>query len=673
MSTTAGVAMQLASTHNDGGESQHRGIVITPSGVDGSAGRKCGRIIQMPIGKVVAPDRAQTSADESLFRTSRARVNTRGARKAELERMSDAELAEVERALGIPEPPIPAAGGADMLSAWSPGSMDLSGSALRDVRLLSSADRDDQARSHGETADLIGQLEGYGMVEPATERIGRKERIDLIQQLETYDMVGVEWSCEDPSTNETPCPTGCFATPCGNREEIVRLRATHKRHRPLAVTSVAQVFGGMFKGGARVEATITKGEFQHLAYKTWLEIELPAVEGLVEEPIAPSRPSGNIYDLIDYISIQIDGQEIDQHTGEWMRMYDELNVRNEHRTMLYHLTHWDEEPGFAYGEPRPAPVAFVRVPLNFWFCRASGNAIPILALKDDAVKVYIAFTDKVDEIPGIKARLWVDYVTVDDAEKRRILAGPADYVIEQVQTTERSKVSTRAHQTKKMKLDFNHPVKELLWVVRDQSGAARGRRQEGQAHARRPRGRAGARRGILLGRPVKHEPHVLRRHLPGRRRPGGGPVRRRPVPLPDPHDVDDRQRVRPPRPTADDFPGGQDDRPRPGAPPDEGGIGPAASCGSGTPPTPAPRWTPWPGRRMTVVVGAPRKTYARTLGGVGRPSPSEATASPPPSRRRSSAAAALSPSSTSAPPRRTRRRRSRWRSSWRRCSRWRPS
>jgi hypothetical protein len=100
------------------------------------------------------------------------------------------------------------------------------------------------------------------------------------------------------------------------------------------------------------------------------------------------------------------------------------------------------------------------VPLRFWFCRNPGLALPLIALQYHEVNVILnhhfdnAFgTDKVT-----KNDLWVDYIYLDTDERRRFAQTSHEYLIEQIQQRPLS------NPTGASKLDFNHPVKELIWT-----------------------------------------------------------------------------------------------------------------------------------------------------------------------------------------------------------------
>ena len=60
------------------------------------------------------------------------------------------------------------------------------------------------------------------------------------------------------------------------------------------------------------------------------------------------------------------------------------------------------------------------------------------------------------------ASLYVDYIYLDTDERRRFAQVSHEYLIEQLQFTgDESTVNTNV----KVKLNFNHPCKELIWVV----------------------------------------------------------------------------------------------------------------------------------------------------------------------------------------------------------------
>ena len=62
--------------------------------------------------------------------------------------------------------------------------------------------------------------------------------------------------------------------------------------------------------------------------------------------------------------------------------------------------------------------------------------------------------------------LWVDYIYLDTDERRRFAQVSHEYLIEQLQYTGEESISNTSN---KIRLSFNHPSKELIWVVQKDS------------------------------------------------------------------------------------------------------------------------------------------------------------------------------------------------------------
>jgi len=124
------------------------------------------------------------------------------------------------------------------------------------------------------------------------------------------------------------------------------------------------------------------------------------------------------------------------------------------------------------------------VPLQFWFCRNPGLALPLIALQYHEVKINIDFrpigeclwavntltasgsspvsVSQAYQQSLVAASLYVDYIFLDTDERRKMAQNPHEYLIEQVQFTGDESVGSSSN---KIKLNFNHPCKELIWVV----------------------------------------------------------------------------------------------------------------------------------------------------------------------------------------------------------------
>jgi hypothetical protein len=182
--------------------------------------------------------------------------------------------------------------------------------------------------------------------------------------------------------------------------------------------------------------------------------------------------------------VEIGGQLIDRHYADWLEVWAQLTVpaskKQGYREMI------GQDARDQLGQPLglqglPAIVAAkdarkLYIPLQFWFCRNIGLALPLIALQYHEVKVNIQFetlanllvVGTVANAGELTANLWVDYIYLDTDERRRFAQVSHEYLIEQLQVNEEAySAGTTAVP---INLNFNHPVKELIWVAR--SGAS---------------------------------------------------------------------------------------------------------------------------------------------------------------------------------------------------------
>jgi hypothetical protein len=116
----------------------------------------------------------------------------------------------------------------------------------------------------------------------------------------------------------------------------------------------------------------------------------------------------------------------------------------------------------------------LHVPLQFWFCRNPGLALPLIALQYHEVKLNVQFepinamTFQPSLINGAylqSCTIWADYIFLDTDERRRFAQVSHEYLIEQVQFSNALTIGQADATTSQHELRFNHPVKELIWLV----------------------------------------------------------------------------------------------------------------------------------------------------------------------------------------------------------------
>jgi hypothetical protein len=290
--------------------------------------------------------------------------------------------------------------------------------------------------------------------------------------------------------------------------EITFWKVSYRRHTNFAMESIEQTFSGQADFGRRVTCTISRNG--DLAYRTYLQVTLPEIN----QSMATSGTDGVYARWLDFIGeqliaqveVEIGGQRIDRQYGDWMHIWNQLTMTSEQQrgywkmigntTQLTYIT----DPNFANVSgpcatnggpaqvcaPRNAlPETTLYIPLLFWFCRNPGLALPLIALQYHEVKINIDFRPIGECLWAVKslasgltagtvsvsqayqqslvaASLYVDYVFLDTDERRKMAQNPHEYLIEQLQFTGDESVGSSSN---KIKLNFNHPCKELIWVV----------------------------------------------------------------------------------------------------------------------------------------------------------------------------------------------------------------
>ena len=305
--------------------------------------------------------------------------------------------------------------------------------------------------------------------------------------------------------------------------QITFWKVTYRRYTNFAIESIEQTFNGQADFGRRVQCTISRNG--DLAYRTYLQITLPEINQLMGIASFAAGVGSGVYarwldypgeQLVAQVEVEIGGQRIDRQYGDWMHIWNQLTMTSEQErgyfAMIGNVTQltFITDPSFAEVDgpcdslaprqvcaPRNAlPETTLYIPLQFWFCTNPGLALPLIALQYHEVKINLDIRP-IDEclwavttlscntnptggaatqyVPGrpvpaaiaynqsiVAASLYVDYVFLDTDERRRFAQNPHEYLITQLQFTGDESVGSSSN---KIKLNFNHPVKELIWVV----------------------------------------------------------------------------------------------------------------------------------------------------------------------------------------------------------------
>jgi len=243
--------------------------------------------------------------------------------------------------------------------------------------------------------------------------------------------------------------------------QITFFKVVFRRHTPFSMESIPQKIKGKVAFGRKVSCTIARNG--DLVSNCYLEVEM-------DTPTVASATWTNWlgHSLLNTVDIEIGGQRIDQHTGEWLHIWNELTCEKGKQEAYKEMV----------GETNAHGPVHLYIPLQFWFCRGVGAALPIVALRYHEIKVNIHFNSyakclqntvtglpiQTTSNPGFKAKLYVDYLFLGKEEKKRVLDMTHEYVIDQLQCSGTELLDPNEEQ--EIQLSLNHPVKELIWVCK---------------------------------------------------------------------------------------------------------------------------------------------------------------------------------------------------------------
>ena len=236
--------------------------------------------------------------------------------------------------------------------------------------------------------------------------------------------------------------------------QITFFKVVYRRHTNFSMEAIEQTWNGTSGGvTAANRCTATVSRNGDLVHRMYLELT-----GTCEREANPSAQG------ITDIELEIGGQKIDKQSGQWMNVWSHLTEPNpsghvgvvDSDTKTGTLFQNMSGMGGAYGDHTGSTKLWV--PLQFWFCRNPGLALPLIALQYHEVKVIMNHNWGEGFRSSLKCDLYCDYIYLDTDERRRFAQVSHEYLIEQVQehTVEAGKSSD---------LNFNHPVKELIWCV----------------------------------------------------------------------------------------------------------------------------------------------------------------------------------------------------------------
>jgi len=215
--------------------------------------------------------------------------------------------------------------------------------------------------------------------------------------------------------------------------QITFWKVVYRRHTNFARETIEQTISGSAVASGRGTVTVSRnGDLLSGVYVTAEDAGINAGDA-----------------LISTVEVQIGGQQIDKHTAEWMQVWSELSTPDSKAAAFRAMTGCVG----VTGSGTDGVANLVQVPLQFWFCRNPGLALPLIALQYHEVKIVCEWGTET-----ATRKVFCDYVYLDTDERRRFAQVSHEYLIEQLQYQAEGSAKSS------YKLTLNHPVKSLYWT-----------------------------------------------------------------------------------------------------------------------------------------------------------------------------------------------------------------
>ena len=242
------------------------------------------------------------------------------------------------------------------------------------------------------------------------------------------------------------------------------------------------------------ESTASIGQSGSLLTNLYLEITLP--------PLANNGSNSGIYSksgettyipdssnsylnwvnslgfaIINEIVLEINGNTIDKHSGLFLEIWNELTDKDRKEWNL--VKKYEDRTDLKKVNYDKTTLI---VPLKFYFCDNNSQALPLIELNSESVKIKVTFNSlpslinrsSSPEISGsgsiTSAKLFGEFVTLDQSELAVLRAAEKVYTIPVLQYLHNAgSGGSSTFNVSSSSLNFTGTIKEFIWVFRHKS------------------------------------------------------------------------------------------------------------------------------------------------------------------------------------------------------------
>ena len=231
--------------------------------------------------------------------------------------------------------------------------------------------------------------------------------------------------------------------------KVTFFQAVYKRHTNFAMENIEQTLNGNPTSDGRVSVTIARNG--DLVGDMYLELTCKVdqnAEWIAERALKSAE-------------LSIGGQRIDKHYARWWSLYSELYLDEAKKR------NWGKMTSVGRDNHKTDAGDKVFLPLIFCFNRNPGLFLPLIALQYHEVRVDFDLSSEFGTLFS-DLKVWANYVYLDTEERRRFAQKGHEYLIEQVQHTGNDTIAD-SDSGSQVRLSYNHPVKELVWCMANNS------------------------------------------------------------------------------------------------------------------------------------------------------------------------------------------------------------
>lgn len=255
-----------------------------------------------------------------------------------------------------------------------------------------------------------------------------------------------------------------------NNPQITFFKVVYRRYTNFSMQTFEKTINENPNFGQRVKVKLYR--LGDLAAKMYLRVVLNAVTTEPGIPFAWVRRVGHA--MLRQIDVEIGGNVIDRHYGTWLDIWYELARKGKHEAG-YAAQVGDVDAMTAYNDQNK-PEYTLYIPLQFWFNRHYGLALPLIAIQYHEIYLHFEFEpndrllvrcpefNSFDQVFIKETGLVTDYIYLDFAERKRFAVIGHEYLIEQ---TQYAGDLTLEESPRRLILDFNFPTKEIIWAMRN--------------------------------------------------------------------------------------------------------------------------------------------------------------------------------------------------------------